>query len=286
MATIFSVIFIKDLRKFGFEKENTNSIITGLIGGIAYFLDTLGIGSYAISTALLRLFKQIQYKNLPGTLNVTSVLPVFLEAFIFISIIDIDCITITCMVIATCIGSWMGVYFVRNMLEQHICLIMSIALLITAGILILKQFHIIPTDYIGTIGLTGSKLIIAILASVFIGILISAGIGSYAPFLALALMLGLNVRAAFPIMMSSNALASCFASIKFISIGTYDRKASLSMTIVALFGVFMASYIVKTIPLNALTWIAIVVISYTSISLFINVIKSGFFGAHPKSPHR
>jgi uncharacterized membrane protein YfcA len=273
MALVFSTILINDLRKSKFKKERTNVVITGLIGAVSYFFDTLGIGSYATSTALLRCFKQIQYKNLPGTLNVTAVLPVLLEAFIFISIIEVDYFTIICMVVATCIGSWMGAYIVNKMPEQRICFTMAIALFLAASILLLKQFNVVSVDYVGVIGLTGIRLIIATFFSVFIGILLAIGIGSYAPFLALTLILGLNVRATFPIMMSATALGSCFASIKFINIGNYDRKASLSMTIAALFGVVIAAYIVKTLPLYALTWIAIGIIYYTSINLFMNLAK-------------
>jgi uncharacterized membrane protein YfcA len=270
MAVIFSSILINDLKKTGVKKERSNVLITATIGAIAYFFDTLGIGSYAISTALLRYFKQINYKNLPGTLNVTAVLPVLLEAFIFISIIEVDYLTIICMVSATCIGSWIGAYIVHKMSEQHICLSISIALFIAASVLLLKQFNIVPVDYVGVIGLTGKNLITATVFSAFIGVLLAMGIGSYAPFLALTLTLGLNVRATFPIMMSATALGSCFASIKFIHIGNYDRKASVSMAIAGLLGVILAAYVVKTLPLQILTWVAIGVIYYTAVNLFMN----------------
>ena len=104
----FGSFFIRDLQKNRFKHEKANPITSGIIGGIAYFFNTLGIGSYATSTAMLRSTKQIGDKNLPGTLNVTSVLPELTGAFIFISIIKVDPFTITCMVAATCIGCWTG----------------------------------------------------------------------------------------------------------------------------------------------------------------------------------
>jgi uncharacterized membrane protein YfcA len=39
------------------------------------------------------------------------------------------------------------------------------------------------------------------------------------------------------------------------------------MTVVAIFGVVAAAYIVKTLPLNILTWIVVGVIYYAAISL-------------------
>jgi len=272
-AVAFSALLIKDLRKSNFMKGRASMVISGLIGGIAYFLDTLGIGSFATSTVMLRSFKQVQDKDLPGSLNVASVLPILLEAFIFIGIIQVDPLTIVTMVSAACIGAWMGASVVHKLPEQRIRLIISIALFIAATVSLLKQLDFIPADYAGAIGLTGIKLVIAILASAIIGALGALGIGGYAPLLALALTLGLSSRAMFPIMSSSAALGGGFASIKFIKTGNYDRKASLAMTIVALLGVVIAAYIVKTLPLNILTWIVIGVIYYTSITLFLSGYK-------------
>ena len=269
-AVAFSTLFIKDLRKKPFMQERASIVISGLIGGIAYFLDTLGIGSFATSTVMLRTFKQVPDKNLPGTLNVTSVLPILLEAFILIGVIQVDPLTIVTMVTAACIGAWIGASIVHKLPEQRIRLIISIALFIAASIQLLRQTNIVPIEYTGAIGLTGIKLIIAILASAVIGALGALGIGGYAPLLALALTLGLSSRAMFPIMSSSAALGGGFASIKFFKTGAYERKASLAMTIVALLGVVIAAYIVKTLPLNILTWIVIGVIYYTSITLFLS----------------
>lgn len=273
MAVIFSTIFVQDLRKSSFRKEPDKKSVSVFIGGVAYFFDTLGIGSFAISTALLRLFKQIRYKTLPGTLNVTSVLPTLLEAFIFISIIEVDYLTIICMVAATCVGSWVGASFVRKMPEKIICFCISMALFIAATVLLLKQFNIIPQDYVGTIGLTGIKLITASGFSAIIGVLSAIGIGTYAPFLALSLVLGLSARSAFPIMMSATALGNGFASIKFVKTGNYDRKSTLFMTIGALFGVIIAAYIVKTLPSYILYWVAICIIYYTAVNLLLTSLK-------------
>lgn len=269
MALVFGSFFINDLRKHEFKKEKANVVTSGIIGGISYFFNTLGIGSFATSTAMLRFFKQIKDKNLPGTLNVTCVLPETLAAFIFISIIKVDPMTIVCMVAATCLGAWLGASIVHKMNERMICFVMSIALFLAACLLLLKQFDLIPTNYAGSISLTGVKLIIAAIGSVFIGILSAMGIGTYAPFLALSLTLGLGARAVFPIMMSATALGGGFAGIKFIKNGNYDRKATLAMVIVSLFGVVIAAYVVKSLPLHILTWVVIGVIYYTSLSLFL-----------------
>lgn len=273
VAVVFSSIFIKDIRKHGIKHEKASPTVSGVAGGVAYFCDTLGIGSFAIATAILRHFKQLEDKNLPGTLNVSSVMPAIVEALIFISIIKVDPLTISLMVASMCIGSWISASFIYKIPERIICLIISASLFISATVLILKQFNMLPIEYSGAIGLTGIKLIIACFCSLIIGALGAMGIGSYAPFLAVSLTLGLSARATFPIMMSAASLAGAFASLKFIKVGNYDRKVALFLTIFAIFGVLIAAYIVKTLPLNILNWVAICVIYHTSISLFLNSYK-------------
>ena len=83
LTLIFSSYFFKDLikNKDSFEKQ-TSYFTTGIIGFVTNFFDTLGIGSFAPLTALLRGFKQIQDKVLPGTLNVAVTIPVMIEATI------------------------------------------------------------------------------------------------------------------------------------------------------------------------------------------------------------
>lgn len=273
MALVFGKNFISDLRKHKFMHEKANLATSGVIGGIAYFFNTLGIGSYATSTAMLRATKQINDKHLPGTLNVTSILPELLGSFIFISIIKVDPLTIALMVSATCVGCWIGASIVSKLPEKTICFVISIALFFAASLMLAKQFNLIPSDYTGAIGFTGMKLIVAVMCSSFIGMLSSMGIGTYALFLALALTLGLDARAAFPIMMSATSLGNGFASVKFIKSGKYDRKATVAMAVVALVGVLVAAYVVKTLPLHILTWVVIGVIYYTGFSLFMKSIK-------------
>jgi len=51
------------------------------------------------------------------------------------------------------------------------------------------------------LGLTGLKLVFAVAANFVLGALMTLGIGMYAPCLMLIALLGMNPKAAFPIMM-------------------------------------------------------------------------------------
>jgi len=263
--------FIKDLRanRNRLEKE-TNFATTASIGFVTNFFDALGIGSFAPMTALLRGFKQIPDRIIPGTLNVSCTLPVVAEAFIFITVIEVEIATLISMIVAAVIGAVIGAGIVAKLPEKRIQMIMGIALLTTAFLILSGQLGWIAGLGTGeAIGLTGGKLIIAVTVNFVLGALNTAGIGCYAPSMALVYVLGMSPRVAFPIMMSSAAFLMPPASIRFIKEGAYGRKASLAITTTGIVGVFIAAYIVKSLPLKMLTWLVIVVIIYTAIALLL-----------------
>ena len=265
----FAVVFGKDLAKHKDQlEEDTSFAITGIIGFVVNFFDTLGIGSFAPATALFRAFKQVRDRVLPGTLNVCCTIPVVMEAFIFIAAIEVETVTLISMLAAAVVGAVIGAGIVAKLPEKTIQLVMGIALLATALLMFAGQVGWIANLGTGeAIGLTGVKLIIAIVCNFVLGALMTAGIGLYAPCMALVYMLGMSPRVAFPIMMGSCAFLMPAASIRFVKEGAYNRKASLAVTIGGAIGVIIAAYIVKSLPLNILTWLVIIVVTYTGITL-------------------
>lgn len=274
LTFIFSTYLFKDLanNKYRFENQ-TSFLITSIIGFITNFFDTLGIGSFAPLTALLRGFKQIEDKLIPGTLNVSVTIPVMIEAFVFITIIKVEKITLFLMIVAAIIGSAIGAGILSKLSEKLIQRLVGIALIITAFLLLSGQMGWIKELGVGkAIGLTGIKLIIAILVNIALGAFQAAGIGMYAPSMALVYLLGMSPEVAFPIMMASSAFALPSASIRYIKDQAYNRKAAITITLSGSIGVLIAAFIVKTLDVYLLTWLVIIVIIYTGITL----IKSGF----------
>ena len=274
LTFIFSTYLFKDLanNKYRFENQ-TSFLITSIIGFITNFFDTLGIGSFAPLTALLRGFKQIEDKLIPGTLNVSVTIPVMIEAFVFITIIKVEKITLFLMIVAAIIGSAIGAGILSKLSEKLIQRLVGIALIITAFLLLSGQMGWIKELGVGkAIGLTGIKLIIAVLVNIALGVFQAAGIGMYAPSMALVYLLGMSPAVAFPLMMASSAFALPSASIRYIKDKAYNRKAAITITLSGSIGVLIAAFIVKTLDVYLLTWLVIIVIIYTGITL----IKSGF----------
>lgn len=274
LTLYFAVVFIKDYietSKQG-KLEKGNFAALSAVGFITNFFDTLGIGSFAPTTALFKLFKLTNDRTIPGTLNVAMTIPVVAEAFIFITVIKVEPITLLTMLAAATIGAVFGAGIVSKLDEKKVQVGMGIALAIVAIIMLASQLNLFPAGG-DAIGLTGVKLIIAIIANFILGALMTLGIGLYAPCMALVFALGMSPKVAFPIMMGSCAFLMPAASVKFVKEGAYDRKASLAITIFGTIGVFIAAYIVKSLPLTTLKWLVIIVILYTSIAMFRSATK-------------
>ena len=95
----------------------------------------------------------------------------------------------------------------------------------------------------------------------------TAGIGLYAPCMALVYLLGMSPLVAFPIMMGSCAYLMPVASIKFVKEGAYNKIASLAIAIFGLLGVWVAFKFVSGLDLTILKWLVVCVMAYTSVSL-------------------
>jgi uncharacterized membrane protein YfcA len=274
LTLYFSIVFLKDYM-LAFKEgrlEKPSFLATGAVGFTTNFFDTLGIGSFAPTTALLKQFKLSKDRTLPGTLNVSCTIPVVIEAFIFITVIKVDPLTLISLLAAATIGAVLGAGVVAKMNVRKIQLGMGIALLIVAFVMTAQQLDIFPAGG-DAIGLTGAKLIFAIIANFILGALMTLGIGLYAPCMALVFALGLSPTIAFPIMMGSCAFLMPAASVKFVKEGAYDRKASMAITVFGVIAVLIAAYIVKSLPLDVLKWVVIVVIVYTSVMMFRSFAK-------------
>ncbi|MGL5640662.1 MAG: sulfite exporter TauE/SafE family protein [Paraclostridium sp.] len=268
-VSLFSFNFFKDLSKAkksnGFEDVPTwKPFTTGLVTD---FFDTLGIGSFAPTVAMMNALKiNIPDKLIPGTLNVCHTIPVVLEAFIFTTVIKVDSLTLISLLAAAVAGSYIGAGIISKMDERKIQIIMGLALAVTAILMLLAQLELMPGGGNAT-GLTGVKLVIGIVGNFILGALMTAGVGLYSPCMAMVYFLGMSPDVAFPIMMGSCALLMPTASVKFIKEGTYARKTSLFITIGGVIGVIIAAYFVKSMPMEILRWVVIVVIAYTSVTM-------------------
>src|SRR5215510_3736578 len=76
------------------------SVIHLAIGFVTNFFDTLGIGSFAPTTAIYKFFRLVPDEQIPGTLNVGHALPTVVQALVFIAVVKVDPTTLITMIAA------------------------------------------------------------------------------------------------------------------------------------------------------------------------------------------
>jgi uncharacterized membrane protein YfcA len=242
------------------------------IGLFTLFLDTLGIGAFATTTAFFKLWHLVEDEDIPGTLNIGITLPAVTEGFIYMSVVHVDIKTLTLMIVAATIGAWFGAGIVSHWPRRKIQIGMGITLLVTAGFLLMTQFHMLPIGG-DLLGLQGYRLGIAVVANMFLGALMTLGIGFFAPCMMVVYLLGMSPIAAFPIMMGSVAFLGTIGSIRFIQQKRYRWKSAIGMTLGGIPGVLLAAYLVRSLPLGPLRWLVFVVMVYTAVMMLRSAIR-------------
>lgn len=254
--------------------EATAPTLKGLgIGFVTNFFDTLGIGSFAPTTTLFRSTKSVSDENIPGTLNVGHTTPTLVEAFIFISAVQVDPTTLISMIAAATAGAWLGAGVVSRLPKRAIQWSMGGCLIVAAALLAAKAANFGPAQGTAS-GVEGTKLAIAVGGNFLLGALMTLGIGLYGPCLILVSMLGMNPTAAFPIMMGSCAFLMPVASVRFTKTLRFDLKASLGLILGGAPAVLIAAFIVKSMDLNTVMWLVVVVVLYTAITMLRSAMQS------------
>lgn len=235
-------------------------------GFVTNFFDTLGIGSFAPTTAIFRALRMVPDERIPGTLNVGHTLPVIVQSYIFTTIVPVAMSTLIPMIAAAVAGAWLGAGVVSALPRRQIQVGMGLCLVAAASLMAAAQLQLLPEG--GTaLGLGGLRLSIAIAGNFLLGALMTLGIGLYAPCMVLISLLGMNVLAAFPVMMGSCAFLQPVSSARFTRTGAFDLRAAIGLTVGGIPAVLIAAFLVKSLPLYLLRWLVVAVVLVTAASL-------------------
>ena len=237
-----------------------------VLGFVTAFFDTLGIGSFAPTTAALKLRRLVPDEDIPGTLNVGHTLATIAQAFIFIAIVTVDMKTLVLMIGAAVLGSWFGAGFAADAPRRKIQIAMGLALLVAAVFFVMKN---LDKSVQGgeALALSGWALAVGLVGNFVLGALMEVGVGLYAPCMVLVSLLSMNPTAAFPIMMGSCAFLMPVGSIRFIRSGRYSLRTALGLGIAGVPAVLIAAFFVKSLPLVTLRWLVIAVVLYAAVSM-------------------
>jgi len=245
------------------KAKHVTTPVQVFIGLLTNFFDTLGIGSFATTSSIFKLFQIVPDELIPGTLNVGHALPTIVEAFIFISIVRVDVRTLLCMIAASIAGAWFGAGIVTQWPQRKIRIGLGLSLVGAALLMLASQWNLFP---IGSDreGLEGTRLVLGVLGNLLLGALMPLGIGLYAPCMILVSLLGMNPKSAFPIMMGSCAFLMPVESVRFIRSRRYRMDAAIGLLLGGIPGVLLAAFLVKSLPLSIVRWLVVVVVLYTA----------------------
>lgn len=237
-----------------------------VLGTITNFFDTLGIGSFAPTTAWFKFRKLVPDRLIPQTMLVGHGLPTLAEAIIFLLLlgVSVDPILLVGCMIAILMGGLLGAPLVTRSRVWVIQFIVGIALIVAAAAYAATNLHLMPG------GGTASSLpltltVIAIVANFIFGILLNYGVGNYAPTLVMLSLMGMDPRLAFPIMAGGASLVVAGAGARHIAIGQIDFRIVIGMAIGGVPAVLVAAFIVKSMPIETLRWLVIVVVLYAAV---------------------
>jgi len=237
-----------------------------LIGVVTDFLDGLGIGSFAPTTALYKFRGRPADELIPGTLNIGHNAAAFVEMVVFVTIVAVEPVLLMLMVASSALGAWLGAGVVSRMSRRTVQLWMGAALLIAAAIFVMSIRGVLPVG--GTaMGLEGWRFGLAVSMNFIWGALMSVGIGAYAPIMAMLYLLGMSPLAAFPIMMGTCGIVQPVAGLRFFNSQRFAWGPALGLILGGTVGVILAVFVVKSLPLRWLRWLVVIVVTYAAVSM-------------------
>jgi uncharacterized membrane protein YfcA len=271
-AAYFVYLWIAQAHKTYGESSPRPTLLEIATGFVTDFLDTLGIGSFATTTAIAKFTRMVPDERIPGTLNVGHTLPTILEAFLYITLIEVDTKTLLLLIASSVVGAWWGAGVVSRLPRRAIQIGMGSALTISIGFLVMAELHWFPPGG-ERLSLSGYALLAGMAGTCLFGALGTLGIGFYAPCMILGSLLGMAPLAAFPIMMGSSAFLLPVASARFFERQSYEPLVALGLTLGGLPGVLVAAFLVKSLPLGALRWLVVAAAFWAAILLFRSALR-------------
>ena len=239
------------------------------LGAVVNFFDTLGIGSFAPTTAWMKFRRLVPDRLIPPTMVVGLTPPAMAESFIFMNFyaVVVDALLLVGCALAMFAGGVVGAPLVARARVWIVQLIVAIGLALAAAAYAMSNLGWFPAGGTAT-GLPLGLTLVAIAACFGFGILANFGVGNYAPTMAMLSLMGMDPHLAFPIMAAGACLMGAGASVRHIEIGQIDLRIVLGLAIGGIPAVFVAAYLVREMPIEILRWLVFVVVVYASAIMF------------------
>lgn len=246
------------------------------IGLVTDALDTLGIGSFATTTSLFKVTKLVtDDSKLPGTMTLAHAIPVLIQSLCFIFVVKVEVLTLISMAVAAFLGAFFGTKITKNWHTPTVQAILGI-LLITASIIMIYRIWTNPGSQIihSQHGLHGVWLLLGIIFNFTIGILMTMGLGNYAPELIFFSLMGLSPTVAMPVMMLDAAMIMTASSRGFIKNKRVSWDGFAGLVTGGVVGVLIAVLFLTRLNIDSLKALVIIIVTFTGIMLIRSSLKS------------
>ncbi|KPJ22171.1 sodium:solute symporter [Streptococcus phocae] len=253
------------------------------IGLVTDTLDTLGIGSFATTTTFFKLTKLVtDDRKLPGTMTVAHAIPVLIQSLCFIFVVRVEPLTLISMAAAAFIGAYFGTKITKNWHTPTIQRFLGILLIIAALIMVFRMVTNPGANISDSAhGLHGIWLLVGIVFNFTIGVLMTIGLGNYAPELIFFSLMGLSPAVAMPVMMLDAAMIMTASSSQFISSDRVSWDGFAGIVSGGVIGVLLAVFFLTNLDINSLKMLVVVIVILTGGML----IRSSFASTGHSSKH-
>lgn len=244
------------------------------LGAVVNFFDALGIGSFATTAAWLRFRHLVPDRLIPPTMVVGLTPPAMAESIIFLILLGVrvDPLLLAGCAIATMLGGIVGAPLVATARVWIVQLTVAIGLTLAAAAYVMTSLHLFPAG--GSAGsLPPLQTLLAVAMSFGLGILANFGVGNFAPTLVVLSLMGMDPRLCFPIMAAGGSLMGAGASVRHFAIGEVDLRIVLGLAIGGIPAVLVAALLVKSMPVDLLRWLVLVIIVYAAAVMYAAAIK-------------
>lgn len=272
-VVLATLMFTFVLVRAAFKARATPTIETIALGAVVSFFDTLGIGCFAPSTAWLKFRRLVPDRLIPPTILVGLTITAVVESIIFLIRLGVrvDPVLLVGCVLSCLMGGLLGAPLVHRTRVWIVQLIVAIGLFFAATAYAMTNLHLFPGGGSAS-ALPLALTIAAITANFVFGVLLNFGVGNYAPTLVILSLMGMDPRLCFPIMAGAAALMGAGAGIRHIRIGEIDLRVVMGLTIGGIPAVFVAAYLVVTMPVELLRWLVLFVVLYAAVLMLRSAI--------------
>lgn len=233
-----------------------------------YFLATMGISDFLMNTIVFNRYKSGDTTLLPGTVNLSAVVPGTVIAFTYLRTAEpIEAATLAVCTACMIAGTVFCALFLSGIDGKKLKKIIGIALMFSMFALVTKMIVSSGTTGSAT-ALNGVRIGIAVVVSLFCGGLNVLGVPCKPTLTALFLLLGLSPVCTLTLVLVMCGLSPVVGGVKFIRSGMYHKRTVFAAATAGTVTAVIGCLVMISLPALVLNIVLLCVMVIAIISMF------------------